>query len=295
MKYILMIIAVLFCTLCGYYGSSSASGLQDHEMVVEVAPDIQRLKGLLVGRKYEPGNNFDWKYYSLYLIVINNEADATKINIDPGAREIIYKSLSYREMIRDLGLPDYSKIVKVIVKSSGKYCMKTGVVLDIERTGSNLWKLSGVPDLDVEDEEDDNIGLYKSAEVLGVIDGGVMILKVPNYRAYVLASLMGIEVPDSNGSICRKDFAAAARNYLESLVNKKKVRLSWDSSSKMTQDSRFLPYVFLTNNVSVNAEMIKKGLGSVPEGWKTDMYAQYKKLEEDAKKNKAGIWEKCTE
>lgn len=295
MKNSSMIIAVLFCTFCGIYSSSSASELQEHKMIVEVAPDISRMKGLLVGRNYEPGDNYDWKYYSLYMIVLENEDDAKKVSSAPGTREIIYNSLSYREMIKNLGLPASSKIVKVIIKSSGKYCLKAGAVLDIERAGGSLWKLSGIADLENEDEEDNDIGMFKSAEVLGVIDGGVLILKVPNYPAYVWASLMGIEVPDSSSGICRQRFAKDARDYLESLVNKKKVRLSWDKNSKMTQDSRFLPYVFLPDNVSVNAEMIKKGFGSVPENWKTDMYAQYKKLEEDARKQKSGIWGKCTE
>ncbi len=288
MKNIPLIFLSLFLMCAGIAG---ATELVDRNTVEEPELQINELTGLLVGRNYEPGAGNDWKYTSLYFIVIENPADAEKVRRNSRVREILNNSISYQDISRALELPPDSKAVKVLVRSGQKYCLREGSVIDVKRVEGKVWKLKRVPV--IEDDEDDELGLPSRAEVLGVIDGGTLILKFPNSSAYVRAGLMGVEIPDPSGSGCEAGFAREARDYVESLINKKKVRLIWDSNGKVSLDRRMMPYVVTDENVIVNAEVIRKGLGFVPDDWETDKRAEYIKLEEEARKNKSGIWGKC--
>ena len=295
-KGIIKLSAILLFPVIALIGMCSVSfaGETPHaDIVEEPAENISSFTGLVVGRNYEPGDNNEWKYYSLHLIAIANEKDADKISRSHDIRKTIYDSLSYKEIISRLELPPSSKIMKVMIRSDKKYCIREGAVVDIARVDDRLWKLEGGPDPAEEDEEEEDMGLPATAEVLGVIDGGVLILKLPNFGTFVRAGLMGVEIPDSESNDCMAGFARDARDFVESLVDKQNVALAWDSHSKVSMDGKLLPYVFVENNVSVNAEAVKEGLALVPEDWKTDESCNYKALETEARKNKIGIWGKC--
>jgi endonuclease YncB( thermonuclease family) len=279
--------------IIGMCSVSFAVEMPHVDIVEEPAERITHITGLVVGRNYEPGDSNDWKYYSLHLIAIKNEEDADRISGNHDIRKTIYDSLSYKEIISRLELPPSSKILKVMIRSDRKYCIREGAVLDIERIEDRLWKLEGGPDPADGNEEEEDMGLPSTAEVLGVIDGGFLILKLPNFGTFVRAGLMGVEIPDSESNDCMAGFAREARDFVESLVDKQNVTLAWDSHSKVSMDGKLLPYVFVENNISVNAEAVKKGLALVPEDWKTDERCNYKNLEAEARKNKIGIWEKC--
>lgn len=94
-------------------------------------------------------------------------------------------------------------------------------------------------------------------KLVRVIDGDTIEVEIESEIESV--RLIGIDAPEIEGKT--KEKGIEAKNYLEKLVEGKKIRLEADE----TQDNRdiynrLLRYVFLEDGKMVNAEMIKSGM-----------------------------------
>lgn len=85
-----------------------------------------------------------------------------------------------------------------------------------------------------------------------------------------------------------------SRKYVESLLQGKLVEVWTRKWDRVDDKNRLLAYVFVPNGGSkpldVNAEIIRKGLGFVTRDYVHVTFADYKRFEQEARKNRRGIW-----
>ena len=85
-----------------------------------------------------------------------------------------------------------------------------------------------------------------------------------------------------------------SRNYLRSLLQRRSVEVWARKWNRLDQKGRLLVYLvtpnFLDQPVDVNGEIIRNGLGFVTRDYVHVTYAKYKRLENEARQNRRGMW-----
>ncbi len=151
--------------------------------------------------------------------------------------------------------------------------------------------------------------LYGQAHVIGVEAPNLVKLKMRGHERIVIVRLLGVGSPRNRDRvkglnagvqsfISRNDMWAVSRNYVKSLLMNKTVEIwtrKWDAYD---DKNRLLAYIKIplddSEPVDVNAEIIRSGLGFVTRDYVHVTYVDYRHLEDDAKKNRRGIWKALT-
>jgi len=85
-----------------------------------------------------------------------------------------------------------------------------------------------------------------------------------------------------------------SRKYVQSLVQGKLVEVWTRKWDRLDDKNRLLAYLIVPNGgpepLDVNGEIIRNGLGFVTRDYVHVTFADYKRLEDDARKNRRGIW-----
>lgn len=129
--------------------------------------------------------------------------------------------------------------------------------------------------------------------VLYVVDGDTIIVNHSNGKEEKIR-LIGIDAPELRDSDTGQpqQHARNAKNYLSELVSGKTVRLQYDKEH-YDKYGRTLAYIYLTNGLFVNGEMVRKGYAQTLNIAPNGMHAWHlADLQKEAKKAKRGIWEK---
>ncbi|MBI2580664.1 thermonuclease family protein [Candidatus Woesearchaeota archaeon] len=106
--------------------------------------------------------------------------------------------------------------------------------------------------------------------------------------------LLGIDAPETSPKEKAECYSTQAGEKLKKLAYNMFVLLEKDKLQQDDKDKygRLLRYVVLFDNTSVNEEMIKGGYAKAYPSL-TATVEKYKKLENDAKEKKAGMWGEC--
>jgi endonuclease YncB( thermonuclease family) len=85
-----------------------------------------------------------------------------------------------------------------------------------------------------------------------------------------------------------------SRKYVQSLVQGKLVEVWTRKWDRLDDKNRLLAYLLVPNGgpgpLDVNGEIIRNGLGFVTRDYVHVTFADYKRLEDDARKNRRGVW-----
>ncbi len=136
-------------------------------------------------------------------------------------------------------------------------------------------------------------GYTINKKVARVIDGDTFVLADSQH-----VRMLGVNTPEiARLNKLAQPFADSATNFIKSLIDGKKVKLTFDGR---TYDifGRLLCYVWLTNTAGkdslfIQAELLKAGLARItyyPKGKR--YYDLFYNLRRTARRNKLGIWNK---
>ncbi len=146
---------------------------------------------------------------------------------------------------------------------------------------------------------------YGQGRVLEVMAPNLVKVRLADQDRVLHIRLLGVGSPRNRDRIKTLDRSVISyiqrnalweesRKYVESLVHGKVVEVwsrKWD---RVDDKNRLLAYILVTNGgykpIDVNAEIIKKGLGLVTRDYVHVTFADYKRFEEEARKNRRGIW-----
>jgi len=141
--------------------------------------------------------------------------------------------------------------------------------------------------------------------VLEVIAPNLLKVKLVNHDRILNVRLLGVGSPRNRDRIKNLDREVIAyiqknglwdesRKYVESLLQGKLVEVWTRKWDQVDDKNRLLAYILVPNEgakpLDVNAEIIRKGLGFVTRDYVHVTFADYKRFEQEARKNRRGIW-----
>jgi len=133
---------------------------------------------------------------------------------------------------------------------------------------------------------------FSSHEVVRVIDGDTIILKIKGKRARV--RLKGIDTPEvENPYTAEEPYGKEASVFLKNLLRGELVYLRYeDGKPEYDKYKRLLAYVYRAPDMLfVNEEIVRQGYGVVFRKFPFQYKKRFQKLERKAKKAKKGMWE----
>jgi len=151
--------------------------------------------------------------------------------------------------------------------------------------------------------------LLGRAQIVQVEAPNLLTVKMQGKDRLVNIRLLGVGSPRNRDRIkglepqlvtfiLKKDLWEEARSYVRSLLEGKVVEVWARKLDRMDDKHRLLAYIVIPASssvpVDVNANIIKKGLGFVTRDYVHVTFADYKQLEQDARKNRRGIWRGLT-
>ncbi|MEK7019578.1 thermonuclease family protein [Bacillus sp. FSL R9-9410] len=128
------------------------------------------------------------------------------------------------------------------------------------------------------------------AKVKRVVDGDTLVAEVKGTEKKVRMLLL--DTPESvKPNEKPMKYGKEASDYTKKLLEGKSVELVYDKGEKEDHYHRQLAYVFLDGKC-VEADILKQGLGVVRyiKTPNTTLYDELKKVQEEAKKDKKGVW-----
>lgn len=128
--------------------------------------------------------------------------------------------------------------------------------------------------------------------VTSVVDGDTFKINYKGKEEKV--RLIGVDTPESvhPNSSKNSEYGKIASNYTKDLIERKNIKLEFDVS-QTDKYGRLLAYVYLENGEMLNEKLIKIGYAQVATYAPNVKYAdKFKDLQEEARKNKVGFWEK---
>ncbi len=146
---------------------------------------------------------------------------------------------------------------------------------------------------------------YGRGHVLEVMAPNLLKVKLADQERVLHIRLLGVGSPRNRDRIKTLDRSVISyiqrnglweesRKYVESLVQRKPIEVWTRKWDRVDDKNRLLAYILVPNGGStpldVNAEIIKKGLGLVTRDYVHVTFADYKRFEEEARKNRRGIW-----
>jgi endonuclease YncB( thermonuclease family) len=153
--------------------------------------------------------------------------------------------------------------------------------------------------------EDVRHASYGRARLLDVESPNVLVLRMADRNETVTVRLLGVGSPRNKDRL--KDlgpegprFVAnhhlwdVSRAYVKSLLDGRVAEVRVRRWNKFDEKRRLLAYVLIPNfasePVDVNAEIIRNGMGFVTRDYVHVTFADYKRLEEDARTHRRGLW-----
>jgi micrococcal nuclease len=131
-----------------------------------------------------------------------------------------------------------------------------------------------------------------SGKVLKVLDGDTFLIRVQGQEEHV--RLREIDAPEitHRKKVGQEPWGKKARDFAQSLVRGKTVRLEVEESDERDKYHRLLAYVFL-NHIFVNRELILSGNAFFYPGPFSGKYAdELREAEETARGKGRGVWDK---
>jgi len=131
-----------------------------------------------------------------------------------------------------------------------------------------------------------------SGKVLKVLDGDTFLIRVQGREEHV--RLREIDAPEitHQRKVGQEPWGKRAKDFAQSLVRGKAVRLELEEPDERDKYHRLLAYVF-TNHIFINREMILSGNAFFYPGPFRGRYAdELREAEEAARENGRGVWDK---
>lgn len=130
--------------------------------------------------------------------------------------------------------------------------------------------------------------------VANVLDGDTLTVYYGIGGRKEKIRLLNIDAPEKSPIASAECYSRQAAEELEKLAKNKFVMLEKDKLQKEDKDKygRLLRYIILFDNTSVNEEMVKGGHAKAYPSL-TSAVEYYKKLENEAKAGKKGMWGEC--
>jgi len=126
-----------------------------------------------------------------------------------------------------------------------------------------------------------------SAEVTGVVDGDTFRARIEGLP--VTVRLLGVDTPETVHPFKEvQKFGKEASEYLKNRLNGKIISLSFEPRKTDTY-GRLLAYADL-DGVPINAELVQGGIGITYTRFPFKYLEEFKRLEEEARRNKLGLW-----
>jgi endonuclease YncB( thermonuclease family) len=147
--------------------------------------------------------------------------------------------------------------------------------------------------------------LYGRARLVAVEAPNLLKLRMLDRERVVTVRLLGVGSPRNRDRIKglspkvlsyirSNDVWETSRDYVRSLLEGKLAEIwvrKWD---RLDDKNRLLAYVLIPGapdrQLDVNAEIIRKGLGFVTRDYVHVTFVGYRSLEEEARKNRRGLW-----
>jgi endonuclease YncB( thermonuclease family) len=142
-------------------------------------------------------------------------------------------------------------------------------------------------------------------KVVDVESPNLLRIKVEGENRLVPIRLLGVGSPRNRdrirglrpeviSNIQKNDVWKQAVRYVRSLLDEKVVEIWTRRWDRMDEKNRLLAYVIIPvesgEPMDVNAEIIKKGMGFVTRDYVHVTFAGYRHLEEEARRNRLGMW-----
>jgi endonuclease YncB( thermonuclease family) len=142
-------------------------------------------------------------------------------------------------------------------------------------------------------------------KVLDVESPNLLRIKVEGENRLVPIRLLGVGSPRNKdrikglrpevvSHIHKTDMWTQAVRYVRSLLSGKVVEIWTRRWDRMDEKNRLLAYIIIPvesgEPVDVNAEIIRKGMGFVTRDYVHVTFAGYRNLEEEARRNRLGMW-----
>lgn len=134
---------------------------------------------------------------------------------------------------------------------------------------------------------------YKFYKVTRVVDGDTFWINDGTKKGQKIR-LIGVDAPESRntGKKVKNPFGDDASAYLKKLIGGKAVRLEYDIG-RTDRYGRTLAYVYLSNGLFVNAELVKNGYATVMTVPPNVKYQElFLKLSRKARSKEKGLWAK---
>ena len=147
--------------------------------------------------------------------------------------------------------------------------------------------------------------LLDKARVIEVEGPNLLKIKLLGRDRPVMIRLLGVGSPRNKDRmkslnpeivsyIQRHALWKLSRNYVDSLLRDKVVEVWTRRWNQYDEKKRLLAYIVIPNgydnSVDLNAEIIKRGLGFVTRDYVHVTFVRYKRLEEEAREKRRGIW-----
>ena len=141
--------------------------------------------------------------------------------------------------------------------------------------------------------------------VLEVVAPNLLKVKLANPDRVLHIRLLGVGSPRNRDRIKTLDHEIItyiqknalwdeSRKYVESLVQGRLVEIWTRKWDRVDDKNRLLAYILVPNGgskpIDVNAEIIRNGFGLVTRDYVHVTFADYKRLEQEARKSRLGIW-----
>ncbi len=121
-----------------------------------------------------------------------------------------------------------------------------------------------------------------TAKVIRIVDGDT--LEVLYAELPIMIRLEHIDCPEKRG---KQPYGNAAKKALSDLCSGQEVKVEWNGDKD--RNGRYISVIYNQNGINANQEMVRLGMAWHFKKYSTD--EEYAKLENEARKNKVGLWQ----
>jgi len=147
---------------------------------------------------------------------------------------------------------------------------------------------------------------FDRAQILEVDAPNLLKVKMLGSNKVMQLRLLGVGSPRNRDRIKglspgvlwhiqHREIWQASRQYVQAMLKDKSVEVWTRTWNRYDTKHRLLAYLIIPsdsqNSLDLNAEIIKKGLGFVTRDYVHVTFVRYKDLEEEARKNRRGLWQ----
>jgi len=130
--------------------------------------------------------------------------------------------------------------------------------------------------------------------VTRVVDGDTIIVEInediPNLQRRERVRLLGVDTPETVHPNREVEFyGKEASDYTKMMLEGKNVYLAFDWDLR-DRYGRLLAYIYTSDGVCHNAELIKYGFGHAYTRFAFQFIEEFRKYEKEARDNKMGLW-----